>query len=113
MHLFDRNLDHDSQFELLGGGGAGRPSQLLGVLLHTTAMFGLSRVRTESSCLLVVPFLAHHPVQPEWPTCGPSLLSQSSARVAWPGENTCSAIPAGCARSLAPLPPAGNAAACC
>src|SRR5258708_16079013 len=42
---------------------SGTPSQLLGVLLHTTAMFGLSRVRTESSYLLVVPFLAHHPEQ--------------------------------------------------
>ena len=42
---------------------SGTPSQLLGVLLHTTAMFGLSRVRTESFYLLVVLFLAHHPEQ--------------------------------------------------
>jgi hypothetical protein len=39
------------------------PSQFLGVLLHTMAIFGLSRVRTESFHLFVVPFLAHHPVQ--------------------------------------------------
>jgi hypothetical protein len=31
---------------------SGTPSQLLGVLLHTTAIFGLSRVRTESFYLL-------------------------------------------------------------
>jgi hypothetical protein len=42
---------------------SGTPSQFLGVLLHTTAMFGLSRVRTESSHLLVIPLLAHHPEQ--------------------------------------------------
>jgi hypothetical protein len=42
---------------------SGTPSQFLGVLLDTTAIFGLSRVRTESVHLLVIPFLAHHPVQ--------------------------------------------------
>ena len=42
---------------------SGTPNQLLGVSLHTTAMFGLSRVWTESFHLLVVPFLAHHPEQ--------------------------------------------------
>jgi hypothetical protein len=42
---------------------SGTPSQLLGVLLHTTAMFGLSRVRTESFHLLVIPSFAHHPEQ--------------------------------------------------
>ena len=39
------------------------PSQFLGVLLHTMAMFGLSCVRTELFSLLVVPSLAPHPVQ--------------------------------------------------
>jgi hypothetical protein len=34
---------------------SGTPSQLLGVRLHTMAIFGLSRVRTESVHLLVVP----------------------------------------------------------
>jgi len=42
---------------------SGTPSQFLGVLLHTTAIFGLSRVRTESVHLLVIPFLTHHPEQ--------------------------------------------------
>src|SRR5438046_9349150 len=42
---------------------SGTPNQLLGVLLHTIAISGLSRVRTESFYLFVVPFLAHHPKQ--------------------------------------------------
>ena len=42
---------------------SGTPSQFLGVLLHTMAMFGLSCVRTELFYLLVVPSLAPHPVQ--------------------------------------------------
>ena len=43
--------------------GSGIPNQFLGVLLHTIAMSGLSRVRTELAQLLVIPLLAHHPVQ--------------------------------------------------
>ena len=43
--------------------GSGIPNQLLGVLLHTMAMSGLSRVRTELFPLLVIPSLAPHPVQ--------------------------------------------------
>src|SRR5437867_12880511 len=43
--------------------GSGTPNQLLGVLLHTIAISGLSRVRTELFQLLVIPFLAHHPVK--------------------------------------------------
>ena len=39
------------------------PYQLLGVLLHTMAMSGLSRVRTELFQLLVIPSLAPHPVE--------------------------------------------------
>src|SRR5713101_7289482 len=42
---------------------SGTPNQLLGVLLHTIAMSGLSRVRTELFHLLVIPSLAPHPVQ--------------------------------------------------
>jgi hypothetical protein len=42
---------------------SGIPNQLLGVLLHTLAMSGLSRVRTELFQLLVIPSLAPHPVQ--------------------------------------------------
>ena len=42
---------------------SGIPSQLLGVVFHTNAMFGLSRVRTEFAHLLIIPSLAHHPEQ--------------------------------------------------
>src|SRR5271170_1679430 len=42
---------------------SGTPNQLLGVRLHTIAISGLSRVRTELVHLLVIPSLAHHPVQ--------------------------------------------------
>ena len=43
--------------------GGARPSQLLGVLLHTMAISELARVRTELLHLLVIPLLAAHPVQ--------------------------------------------------
>src|SRR6266576_5857547 len=43
--------------------GSGIPNQFLGVLPHTIAMSGLSRVRTELFHLLVIPSLAPHPVQ--------------------------------------------------
>ncbi len=39
------------------------PNQFLDVRLHTMAISGLSRVRTELFQLLVVPLLAHHPKQ--------------------------------------------------
>src|SRR5271170_5701550 len=39
------------------------PTQYLGVLLHTMAMSGLPHVRTELNVLLIIPSLAHHPVQ--------------------------------------------------
>jgi len=42
---------------------SGTPNQFLDVLLHTMAISGLSRVRTELSNLLVIPSLAHHPEQ--------------------------------------------------
>ena len=39
------------------------PTQYLGVLLHTMAISGPPRVRTELDPLLIIPSLAHHPVQ--------------------------------------------------
>src|SRR6516162_6620361 len=39
------------------------PTHYLGVLLHTMAISGLSYVRTELDPLLIIPSLAHHPVQ--------------------------------------------------
>jgi len=43
--------------------GSGIPNQFLGVLPHTIAISGLSRVRTELCWLPIVPSLAPHPVQ--------------------------------------------------
>jgi hypothetical protein len=62
MHLFGHNLDHDYYFELPVK-GSGIPNQLLGDRLHTMAMSGLSRVRTELFPLLVIPSLTPHPIQ--------------------------------------------------
>ena len=39
------------------------PNQYLGVLLHTMAISGLFRVRTELHQLRIVPLLAPHPVK--------------------------------------------------
>src|ERR1700756_13774 len=39
------------------------PNQLLDVRRNTMAIFGLSCVRTELAPLLIIPSLAHHPVQ--------------------------------------------------
>src|SRR5215469_3248386 len=44
---------------------SGLLSQLLGVGLHTIAMFELAHVRTELDNFLVIPFVAPHPVQPD------------------------------------------------
>jgi hypothetical protein len=63
MHLFGPNFDHDYYFELPRKRGAGSPNQLLGDRLHTIAISGLSRVRTELFPLLVIPSLAPHPIQ--------------------------------------------------
>src|SRR5205809_7538479 len=54
MHLFGHNLDHDYCSNSLVK-GSGTPYQFLGVLVHTMAMSGLSRVRTELFQLLVIP----------------------------------------------------------
>src|ERR1022692_2012529 len=62
MHLFSHTFDHDYYFELPVK-GSGIPNQLLGVLLHTMAISGLSRVRTELAQLLVIPSLPHHPIE--------------------------------------------------
>jgi hypothetical protein len=39
------------------------PTQYLAALLHTKAISGLPRVRTELDPLLIIPSLAQHPVQ--------------------------------------------------
>ena len=61
MHLFGLNRDHDYYFELPREGERDTQS-ITRCLLHTIAISGLSRVRTELLHLLVVPLLAPHPV---------------------------------------------------
>jgi hypothetical protein len=62
---------------------SGMPYQLLGVLLHTMAMSGLSRVRTELFQLLIIPSLAPHPVQTNCQsTCQGDLGNLPSRRMA-------------------------------
>jgi hypothetical protein len=62
MHLFGRDsimiASSNSSVKR-----SGTPNQYLGVLLHTMAISGLSRARTELNPLLIVPSLAHHPIQ--------------------------------------------------
>ena len=62
IHLFDRNRDHDYFFELPSS-ESGIPNHYVGDLLHTMAISGLSRVRTELFKLTVVQALTPHPVQ--------------------------------------------------
>src|SRR5438132_2164070 len=62
IHLFDRNRDHDYFFELPSS-ESGIPNHYVGDLLHTMAISGLSRVRTELLCFFVTPSSAPHPVQ--------------------------------------------------
>src|ERR1035437_2750832 len=78
MHLFGHTFDHDYYFELPVK-GSGIPTQLLDVLLHTIAISGFSRVRTELSQLLVIPFLPQHPVQTNGRLARHGHLHRSSA----------------------------------
>src|SRR5580692_2802161 len=64
---------------------SGTPNQFLGVLLHTMAISGLSRVRTELFPLLVIPSLVPHPVQTNRQLAGHRDLRDlsSSAHARW------------------------------
>jgi hypothetical protein len=62
MHLFGSNLDHDCYFRLPSERERDTQS-ITRFLVHTIAISGLSRVRTELFHLLVIPSLAHHPEQ--------------------------------------------------
>ena len=71
---------------------SGTPNQFLGVLLHTMAMSGLSRVRTEPDPLPVVPFLTHHPDTGEPSVSVPSRPWRSSVHFASSGGDTCAPL---------------------
>jgi hypothetical protein len=70
MHLFGRDRDHD-YYSNSSVKRSRTPNQFLGVGLHTIAMSGLSRVRTELAPLRIIPSLAHHPVQTNRQLAGP------------------------------------------
>ena len=63
MHLFGHNLYDYAYYFRLPCEGERDAQSITGVLPHTIAMSGLSRVRTESFHLLVIPSLAPHPEQ--------------------------------------------------
>jgi hypothetical protein len=92
MHLFGHNRDHDYYFELPVK-GSGIPNQLLGVRLHTMAISGLSRVRTELFQLLVIPSLYATSSTDERLVCGPSLPSRSGATAVAADPDSPSLVP--------------------
>src|SRR5215469_5564638 len=63
MHLFGRTAIMITSSDSPLPWGAGCPINMLGVQLHTMAMSGLSRMRTELAHLLIVPSSAPHPVK--------------------------------------------------
>ena len=63
MHLFGHYVLLEITTSDSPGRGAGYPIIFSMILLHTKAMSGLSRVRTELGQLPVIPSLAPHPVQ--------------------------------------------------
>ena len=48
IHLFGRVRGHDSEFKLLSVKRSGTRNHYVGDLLHTMAISGLSRMRTET-----------------------------------------------------------------
>src|SRR5205085_11206628 len=87
--------------------GSGMPNHYGGDLLHTMAMSGLSRVRTELLHFVVVPAAAPHPVQLDCQLARHRHLGDLAPTPQ--GERTGCAIADRCAPSPAPLPPAGSA----
>jgi hypothetical protein len=63
--------------------GSGMPNQLLGFVLHTIAISGLSRVRTKLIPLLVIPPLPPHPIQTNRQPTSEALEPRTSSRILW------------------------------
>ena len=92
MHLFGHNLDHDYYFELLGEEERAAQS----ITRCSTAHHGLFRAgpranRTFSLARNPTPCATSNTEQS--PSAAPSPPWRSSFLVAWPGGNTCCAIP--------------------
>jgi len=63
MHLFGRAAIMITSSDSPLPWGAGCPINMLGVRLHTMAISGLSRMRSELAHLLIIPSPAPHPVK--------------------------------------------------
>src|SRR3974377_2010745 len=63
MHLFGRAAIMITSSDSPLPWGAGCPINMLGVRLHTMAISGLSRMRTQPAHLLIAPSSAPHPVE--------------------------------------------------
>src|ERR1700730_8934486 len=103
MHLFGHTLDHDYYFRLPREGERDTQS----IARCSTAHHGDVRVvpRANRTCSTVrnpIPCASSSTSEPR--VCVPSRPWRSSVPVAWPGENTYSAIPGHCAPRLGPLP---------
>src|SRR5271157_1836985 len=110
MHLFGQTFDHDYYFELPREGERDTHSITRCFTSHHRDVRAFPRAnRTFSTARNPIPCASSStnalPVFAPWRPWRSSVLAAAS------GGNTYSAIPAGCARSLAPLPLTGNATA--
>src|ERR1019366_4345165 len=108
MHLFGPMFDHDYYFELPRKGERDTHSIARCFASHHRDVRAFPRAnRTCSTARNPIPCASSStnepPVFAPWPPWRSSVLAAAS------GDNTYSAIPGGCAPSLALLPPAGNA----
>src|SRR5882762_7350525 len=108
MHLFGHNVDHDYYFELPRERERDTHSITRCCASHHRDVRAFPRAnRTLSTARNPIPCVASSTNEP--PVSAPWRLWRSSVLVASSDGNTYSAIPGGCAPSLAPLPLAGNA----
>src|ERR1700733_1906048 len=112
MHLFGHTFDHDYYFELPPEGERDTHSISRCFTSHHRDIRAFPRTnRTFSTARNPIPSASSSTNEP--PAFAPSRPWRSSVLVAALGGNTYSAIPAGYARSLVPLPPAENATVSC
>ena len=110
MHLFDHTFDHGYYFELPSEGERDTQSITRCSTSHHRLIRAFPRAnRTLSTAHNPIPCVASSKGEP--PVCAPWRPWRFCVLAASSGGNTYSAIPGGCAPSLVPLPPAGNATA--
>src|ERR1700732_4831056 len=112
MHLFGHNVDHDYYFELLCEEERDTHSITRCSTSHHRDVRVVPRAnRTFSAARNPIPCASSSTSEP--PVSSPWRPWRFSVPASWSGGDTGCAIPGGCAPSLAPLPPAGNAAERC